>query len=781
MSPEQLRGQELDTRTDLFSFGAVLYEMATGRMPFDATNSTEIASAILRDEPRPAWQLNPGISPELEGVIRRALEKDRNLRYQHASDMRAELQRLKRDSESGRHQRAGSGTQPAAATAIAASSQPESAIANRAETPTPVAGPGRIKWRWAILVTAIIAVLVVGAAYHFLRPAPPLTKKDTVVLADFKNSTGDAVFDDALKQALAVQLEQSPYLKILSSTRVNDTLRLMGRSSGERLTEDLARDLCQRTESKAVLDGSIAEFGRRYNLTLNAVNCVTGDNVASTQAEAADKEHVLQAVGEMASDMRARLGESLASIQKYDTHIEQATTSSLEALKAFSIGVQQWEAKGESAGIPFFQRAVEIDPNFARAYDAMGLAQSNLGQLAASSENLSKAFALRDRTSEYEKYLISASYYSTVTGDLNKALEVCELWMRSYPADELAFGISANTYMLAGDWKRALPLALRVIELNPSDGVDYSNVQQIYVALNNLQDAKNTFEKAQAHHADYWGLHLFKYYSAFLLDSSVDMNQEFTWAMSDPSDTGIFFSVRADTEAYYGRLSKARQLSRLPPQLPPGSIPAAILTAGAAVREVEFGYPDQARVDAMSVLNTAPRAGALKPLAAIALARSGDTSRAAQIADQLAHDNPENTLQNFYWIPCIRAAIALKQNDPARALEILQLTAAYELGYSDPLQLGMMYPVFLRGEAYLGLRRGQEAATEFQMFLDHRGVALNNPLAALARLGVARAQVMQGETSNAKTAYKTLLQLWKDADPDIPIYKEAQAEYAKLQ
>jgi len=780
MSPEQLRGKELDTRTDLFSFGAVLYEMATGRMPFDGNSSNEIVSAILRDEPRPPWQLNPAISPELQAVIARALEKDRNLRYQHASDMRAELQRLKRD-ESGRHQRAGSATQPASASAISPSAQDGSAIANRAEIPPQVARPGGNKRRWAIIVAAAVAAMIGAAAYYRLHRAPPLIETETVVLADFKNSTGDAIFDDALKQALAVQLEQSPYLRILSTSRVNDTLRLMGRSPGERLTEDLARDLCQRTESKAALGGSIAQFGSRYNLTLDAVNCVTGDNMASTQAEAADKDHVLEAIGKIATDMRAKLGESLASIQKYDTRIAQATTSSLEALKAYSVGVQQWETKGESAAIPFFQRAIEIDPNFAAAYNALGVAQGNLGQLASSSENLTKAFRLRDRTSEHEKDSIAAMYYSNETGDLNKAAEACELWMRSYPADELAFGIAANNYMLAGDWERALPLALHAIQLNPSDGVNYSNVQQIYVALNNLQDANNIFEKAQAHHADYWGLHLFKYYSAFLLDNSVDMNQAFTWAMGDPSDTGIFFSVRADTEAYYGRLSKARQLSRLPPQLRPGSIPATILIAEAAVREAEFGYPDQARVDAMSALKTVPQAGALKPLAAIALARSGDTSRAGQIADQLAHDNPQSTLQNSYWIPCIRAAIALKQNDPARALELLRPTAPYELGYSDPLQVGMMYPIFLRGEAYLGLRQGQEAATEFQKFLDHRGVVLNNPLAALARLGMARAHVVQGENSNAKAAYMTLLQLWKDADPDIPIYKEAKAEYAKLQ
>ena len=769
MSPEQVRGEDLDTRTDLFSFGAVLYEMATGRQAFSGNSAGVIVEAILNRPPTAAGRVNPELSPKLEEIINKSLEKDRKLRYQHASDLRSDLQRLKRDSSSS------------SAAAVAPIAVTPAAVATVSAS-TPRLATARMR----ILVAALglLLVALVAGAYLLFHRSRVLTEKDTVVLADFANSTGDPVFDDALKQALAVQLAQSPFLNILSDRRVNETLRKMGRPPGDRLTPDVARELCQRVGSKAVLAGSIAQFGSRFNLTLSAVNCSTADSLASVEAQASDKDHVLDALGKIASEIRSKLGESLSSIQKLDTPIQEVTTPSLEALKAFSLGMKTWIGKGDFEAIPFFKRATELDPSFALGYNVLGVTFANLGQDSLASENLSRAYELRDRVSERERYGISASYYGIVAGDLEKSDQTCEMWAQSYPGDDTAPGILGANYMVQGQWEGALPANLESLRLDPTDGLEYANLSQTYLALNRLDEAKAILDQALAHKLDYWAQHLQLYYLAFLKGDAGEMGRQMTWSAGKLGDEGVFLSAQSDTEAYYGRLQKAREFSRRAvesAQHAGTKETAATWKANAALREAEFGNFDIARGGATAALALGPGGKTVRALSALALARAGDLARADLKAADLAKSNPSNTLLNFYWLPTIRAAIEVDRRNPGKAIELLQPTVAYELGYLEPMEIGTLYPIFVRGEAYLNSGQGSAAAAEYHKILDHAGIVLNSATGALARLGVARAYALQGETAKARAAYQDFLALWKDADPDIPILKQAKAEYAKLQ
>jgi serine/threonine protein kinase/predicted Zn-dependent protease len=755
MSPEQVRGRELDARTDLFSFGAVLYEMSTGGLPFRGETSGVIFNAILERHPVPALRLNPDLPPDLERIINKALEKDRNLRYQHASEMRTDLQRLKRDTESGRF----------------ATAQSE------------VSGHARAKhWRFTIAGTLLLGVAAAVAFLYLRHPHRLLTERDSIVLADFENHTGDPVFDYALKQALAVDLGQSPFLNVVSEHKVISTLRLMGRSPADHLTEEFARDLCQRVGCKAFLAGSITSLGTQYVIGLKAVDCSTSDTLAQEQETAANKESVLKALDKETADLRGKLGETLASIRRFDTPVDDATTPSLEALKAFSLGLKTDNERGTAEAIPLFKSAIELDPNFAAAYSSLAVSYANLGQASLAAENATKAYDLRGRVSEREKYAIESFYYDATTGQLEKAEQTYQQWILSYPRDFVPHSNLGNTYILMGQWDKALPEGLEAVRLEPRVAAGYSNLGQIYIALNLLDEASATFQQALKQKLDAGYLRLWMYYLALLRNDRADMEQQVAWGTGKPGDEDPLLSAQSDTEAYYGRLIKAREFSSRAvnsAKHADAKETAALWEANAALREAEFGNSALARNDVATALALAPGRD-VEVLSALAYARAGNILPSQELVDKLNKEFPTNTLVQIYWLPVIRAAIELDRKDSSQAIELLQTPMSYDLAEPTPLQLGPMYPAYLRGEAYRQEHRGKEAASEFQKILDHRGVVVNFPLGAVAHLGLARAYALEGEVPKSGAAYRELFTLWKDADPDIPILKEAEAEYAKL-
>ena len=759
MSPEQVTGKELDSRTDLFSFGVVLYEMATGTLPFRGRTSGIIFEAILNRTPTSTVKLNPDIPSGLEQIINKALEKDRNLRYQHAADVRTDLQRLKRDSESGR-------------TAVAV-----------AET---VLRPARKStWvRWAAVTGATVVVigLAVGGWLFHSRNARALTEKDTIVLADFTNTTGDPVFDGTLRQGLTVQLEQSPFLSLISDQHIQQTLRLMGQPADTKLTPEISQEICQRTGSKAVIDGSIAQIGTQYSLILKAVNCSSGESLTSTEAQASDKSHVLDALGKASSEIRNKLGESLSSVQKYATPVEEATTPSLEALKAYSMGVKTSSTKEIIDGVPFQKRAVELDPNFAMAYAFMAANYWSNGQVGRGAENIRKAYDLREKVSERERLTIEGWYYLFGTGELEKAAQTYELWKRTYPRDFLppnGLGIISSRL---GNWERALQEHRESLRLEPSYPFNYGNLGWTYIALNRLDEAEAVSKQVEELKLEATWVPYLQYDLAFLRGDAAQMAQSVSAAMGKVGTEDLLLAAQADTEGWYGKLRNADELTRKAmdsAEFRDAKERAAAYQAKAALGEVESGNREQAHAEADAASKLAPNRD-VRAIAALALARAGDAAVAEKMAAELEKALPRDTVVQRYWLPTIRAAEALERKDPNRAIELLKESNTLEFGAPSQVNV-FLCPVYLRGEAYLMLHDGNRAAAEFQKFIDHRGLVMNFPWGALARLGLARAYAMQGDTAKAKAAYQDFLTLWKDADPDIPIFIAAKAEYAKLQ
>ncbi|MFI5095042.1 MAG: protein kinase [Candidatus Acidiferrales bacterium] len=769
MSPEQARGEELDARTDLFSFGAVLYEMATGRMAFPGNSAAVIYEAILNRAPTPLAQANSKLPPELARIINKALEKDRKLRYQSAADIRTDLQRLKRDTESGR-----------------------AAVSTGATGLKPAPKSTWFRWGAVTGATVLVIGLAVGGWLFHTRKAHALTDKDTIVLSDFDNKTGDAVFDDTLKTALSVSLRQSPFLNVLSDSKVTATLQLMTRPASTKLTPEVARELCQRARSKAYIVGKVSSLGGEYVLGLKAVNCQSEDTLAEEQVTAPSKEKVLDALGEAASKLRGELGETLATVQKFDVPLIQATTFSLEALKAYSLGKKAADEKGAAIALPYFQRAIEIDPNFAMGYNALGTTYFNLSQTARSSDYYTKAFQLREHASEKERLEITSNYYQTVTGELDKAAQTLQEMVESFPRESAAYNNLGDVFIFQGQYEKGAEMLRQALRLEPEWVGGYESLANCALALQRFDEARQTIHEAQTRKMDDVGFHLELHALAFLGGDSAGMAEQQKWFSDKPDYENFGLALASDTEAYGGHLAKARELTKR-------AVDSAVRTdnkeigamymANAALQQAAYGNPAETRQSAAGALKLAPINQGVESEAALAFAMVGDTVRAESLAHDLGKRFPLDTQMQSLWLPAIQAQLALDRKNPVVALNALQAASHIELGII-PFSSTCLYHVYVRGEAYLAAGQGSAGAADFQKILDHSGIVTNCWTRALAHLGVARGNALQARTSQgadadaarvrALAAYQDFFTLWKDADPDIPILIAAKAEYAKL-
>lgn len=776
MSPEQVRGEPLDARTDLFSFGLVLYEMVTGRQAFAGNTTGVIQEAILNRDPAAASRANPDIPEKLEEVINKALEKDRNLRDQHASDMRADIARLKRDTDSGRTTartavHAGVPGSEAAPQSGASRSSSEFTAATAA-APAPASSgsvePGAKKRGPVYAGLGVLVLAIAAGAYYYTHPKPMLTTKDSIVLADFVNTTGDSLFDGSLREALAAKLAESPYLNVVSDSGIQQTLGFMEQPSNARLTPELARQVCQRDGSRAVLDGTISGIGTQYALTLNAVNCDSGASLARVEADAGGKDKVLPALGTLASGMRSKLGESLSMIEKYDTPVETATTSSLEALKAYSLARKDLDLFDFAPAIPLLQHALALDPNFAMAHATLATIYSNLNGEDPKGE-MQKAFALRDRASEREKLYIDSHYYEFVDDDFTKTEQTYLLWEQTYPRDYVPWVNLGSLYLRAGRLDEGAQQESTGLQISSDNLIAASQLIESYIYRDRPDEAKVIVEQGLAKHPDALQYHDLLWEIAFLENDASTEKEQLAWIRSKSRKDAD--NLEAITDLIFGKVNDAEKLVPMPSggTTDQSRGQTAVLLAQRASGACLYGSIETGRAQA-------ERAAALAPddLNVVqALAACGDARGAEKGIAALVKKNPNDFFLNNLIAPIVRASSALDRNDGQQALTILQPMAQYSMAP------GADY-FYFHGLANLAAKNGKDAAADFQSAIDHRGLISLSPIYGLAKLDLARARALEGDRAGARTAYQDFLASWKDADPRVPILTQAKAEYAKL-
>ncbi len=780
MSPEQARGERVDARTDLFSLGVMLYEMVTGHAPFVGATTSETLAAILRDEPPQVAHFVREVPAELERVVKKALVKDREARYQTASDLLLDLKDLQHElafEAKPARTREPEMDKREAVTALLPTVRPHETAENEAPHRTSSTNIliGEIKrHQLGVALTLVALVIAAVAAFYYFNRQPILTDKDTILLADFTNTTGDSVFDGTLKHALAVSLGQSPFLDLFADNRVHDTLRLMNRSPDERVTPSVGREICQRQGLKVLLTGTIVSLGRNYVLNLEAVNAQTGEVLAREQTEAEGKEQVVRSLGEVASRMREKLGESLSSIQKFDAPQAEATTSNLEAYKAFNLGEGHAVAGRFRDAIPFLKRAVELDQNFAMAYSLMGTMHFNLNQSQSAAEYSRKAYALRDRAGEYEKLRIAAYYYNHGSYETDKLFEVLAIMKQTFPRDWRTTNLLAGAYTRTGQSDKAIAEARESLRLNPSFAIPYRYLGLALIRLNRFAEGRKVYEEALGHKLDLTDFHSRLYEIAFVGGEMAAAQQELDWA-SGRADEYVAFDWQTRAAAFVGQWRKAQELSHRTIELSARGDTlevAAQYATEQALRSAVFGDCRQAKTAAAQGLKLT-RGRTSLPRAALALALCGEANQVKPLMEELHNRYPADTATNSIWLPTIHAAMELQRGNAGQAIEQLQLTARYEAAAE-------FWPQYLRGQAYLQLKRSAEAAAEFQKILDHRGYAPLSPLYPLAQLGLARAAALTGDTTQRHKAYTDFLALWKVADADLPVLIEAKKEYEKL-